>query len=383
MEGAMYKDPNHFTVFARKRADGKKYYYYYCYDSTGKRIKRTTSATSKAKALDIIAKRIADGTLVRTEGQAIAEAKKRRVIADDFFDRFFQDDSCPICSESLLRGKPYPERRAKSNRSSIEKYIKPFFKGKAIVDITVADIKGWQQHIIRDKKMKQATCNNFLILLSQMLQVAVDEEIIETNTAKKVKPLANDSVRFESFTPAEIRMLLDTEWRNPFMLIAVKLASTTGMRIGELRALRFGAIKDGMLQISSSMTPDNIAKSTKSGKTRYCPILPEIEAELMAMKVERGADDNTFVFSNTNDGMPLSATFFSRELTLKLEELGIGHRSMHSFRHFFNSMMAGNVSGDILRSVIGHQSEDMTDRYMHLEIADLSAIRDIQKKIYG
>lgn len=379
----MYKDPNHFTIFARKRSDGKKYYYYYCYDAAGKRIKRTTGATSKAKALDIIAKRIADGTLVRTEGQATAQARNSRISSEAFFDRFFRGDTCPICSESMLRGKPYPERRIKSNRSSIDKYIKPFFAGKAIADITVADIKGWQQYIIRDKKMKHATCNNFLILLSQMLQVAVEEEIIASNTARRVKPLANDSVRFESFTPEEIKQLLDANWRNPLMLTAVKLAATTGMRLGELRALRFGALNDGMIQISNSMTPENIEKSTKSGKTRYCPILPELQAEIVAMRIERGADDSTYIFSYANGGKPLSATFFSRELTIKLEELGIEHRSMHSFRHFFNSMMAGNVSGDILRAVIGHQSEDMTDRYMHLEVADLSAIREIQKKIYG
>ena len=38
----------------------------------------------------------------------------------------------------------------------------------------------------------------------------------------------------------------------------------------------------------------------------------------------------------------------------------------HSWRHFSNSMLRGAIPDSLLRQVIGHNSQEMTDRYSHL-----------------
>ena len=58
--------------------------------------------------------------------------------------------------------------------------------------------------------------------------------------------------------------------------------------------------------------------------------------------------------------------------------------SFHSFRHFFNTqVVASGLSGEIVRNIIGHESEEMTDHYLHLNADDLAAVKDIQLKLTG
>ena len=37
----------------------------------------------------------------------------------------------------------------------------------------------------------------------------------------------------------------------------------------------------------------------------------------------------------------------------------------HSLRHFFNSMLRGEIDDNNLRLIVGHQSERMSDNYTH------------------
>jgi integrase len=57
-----------------------------------------------------------------------------------------------------------------------------------------------------------------------------------------------------------------------------------------------------------------------------------------------------------------------KRLTLLLGEIARRERnvSFHGFRHFFNSIIEGTVSDDILRLQTGHADEKMTDLYDHM-----------------
>ena len=378
----MYKEKNHFSVFARKRSDGKKVYYYYCYDESGRRVKRSTGATSKAKAMDIIAKRIEQDCLLMTEQVSIAVAKAKNIDAAEYFLKFFLED-CPICRQAELRGKPVSKRKKSTTRQVIVQYMVPFFQGKALVRVSANDIRSWQMYL-KDKGLKPTTINAYYIMLNKILNYALDDGIIERSPAENVKPLYAAIEERAVFTPEEIVQIFSIPWRDPLVCLACKLAASTGMRVGEIRALRYNSIKNGIIEISASLTPDRVLKTTKSGKTRYCPIPYVLDREIQSLKALRFADDDDFIFSLDNVS-PVTASHINRQLKKALIECGLStDKSMHSFRHFFNSMLVSeNVNGELLRSVIGHESKEMTDHYMHAEIADMTDIREVQKKILG
>lgn len=374
----MYKDKNHFSLLVRKR-DGKKIYYYYCYDEDGKRVKRSTGATSKARALDVISKRIEAGTLLMTEQVSRADIS-RHVDAGVYFSQFYSD-KCPICDMLELRGKPLGDDKRREYRGTVAKWIEPFFAGKDISKITPNDLRAWQKHAL-DSGLKSTTVNAYYGFLDKMLAYAVDDGILESNPSDKVKSLYGEKTRFDAFTPAEIEALFSREWNNDIAYLGCRIAATSGMRNGELRALRFGAVKNGLICIKANARPDGKIKSTKNGKDRYCPIPPELELEIRNMQAIRCAGDDDFVFS-MNNANPVSVSFFNENLHKQQVLCGLDEsKSMHSFRHFFNSMLvSGGVNGELLRSIIGHQSKAMTDHYLHVEITDMSGISAVQQKI--
>ena len=56
--------------------------------------------------------------------------------------------------------------------------------------------------------------------------------------------------------------------------------------------------------------------------------------------------------------------------------------TFHSFRHFFNSqLVASGVQGELVRAVIGHESEAMTERYLHLQASQMKPIMQVQEAI--
>jgi integrase len=55
--------------------------------------------------------------------------------------------------------------------------------------------------------------------------------------------------------------------------------------------------------------------------------------------------------------------------------------SFHSARRFFNTLLRRSVSGDVLRKMTGHDSDEMTEHYTDYLPEDLSAIADAQAKL--
>lgn len=378
----MYKDRNHFSIFARKRPDGKKVYYYYCYDEFGKRVKRSTGATSKAKAMDIIAKRIEQDCLVMPDAATARVQEAKYIDAGEYFLRFYGED-CPICQDSALRGKPIRESIRKAQRRIIAKYIAPFFRGKNLRTLSANDIKAWQAEQAKGP-LAVSSVNTYYKTLTKLLNYAVDDGLLSASPAKKIKTLHEEKKASPVFSTEDIRALFSHEWDNSLACLACKVAASTGMRQGEIRALTFGCVSDGIIKVALSIASDSFLKSTKSGKTRYCPIYHELEQEILHLKEIRGASDEDYIFTLDNV-KPVSACFVSDHLKKELARCGLdSSRSMHSFRHYFNTMLvANNVSSDLVRNIVGHQSEAMTDRYMHTEIADMADIREVQKKILG
>lgn len=73
-------------------------------------------------------------------------------------------------------------------------------------------------------------------------------------------------------------------------------------------------------------------------------------------------------------------------LYARMESLGIQYKTrrlcFHSWRHFFNTrLIASGVQGEITRAVVGHQSADMTDQYLHLRRSDMEVVARVQDEL--
>ena len=372
----MHKAGRCSAPFARR--SGKKIvYYYYVYDENGKKLKRSTGEHSRAAAMAVIQERIRTGTLITDRFKNPAACSS--MLFSDLAKDVFIPGACPLAADRELRGKPYTSRVMKENRQRLEKYILPFFGKMKIAEIRVRDVKGWQLWM-KEKGISNATANRVRTTAIPVFDYAVESGFIDDNPLKRVRPLyVSPNSSRSAFTEEEIRRVFSVEWASPIARLACLLSAFTGMRIGEVRALMPCDIRDGAITISHAMDGDGKLKCTKSGRVRVCPLPDFLYEELR--KYMRGEDDYIFT---TNGRVPVSGSYINEYLDMAMASAGIRREGLtfHSFRHFFNSqLVASGVQGEVVRAVIGHESEAMTERYLHLQSSQLGAVAAVQEAI--
>lgn len=351
-------------------------WYYWTYDEIGNRKRFSTGRKTKAAAKVVVAERIRTGRLLDPKGR-----KKVSGFAE-FCEDFYIYEKCPYIQGRVRRGYKYSKKQAKTNRYYLEHHILPFFKTRAIETISVGDINRWLIQLPETSKISNKTANNILTILRQIFQVAVEDGLREDNPAEKVRPLAKNanSKRRLAFSRDQISKLFSESWSSNVAEVAARLAAQTGMRAGEIRALSPEQIHPDHIEVDASYNNhDDGRKCTKSGYSRIVPIGSEIYQMLQEI-----ASGGPYVFSF--DGIkPVSNSYFEKKLLSRMKDLGIKAPkgtilSFHSFRHYFNSRLtAAGIQGEKIRAVIGHEEEEMTEHYTHLELEDLKQILQVQR----
>ena len=369
----MYKGKNYYTLNVASNG----VYYYYAYDTDGRRYKRSTGMVSKRLALEEIQRRIELGTLISRDGE---QDPSMYITFSEYAEPFWIWDTCPIIQDKLARGGHYSEDLCASNRKSMEKHILPYFGDMKLGKITRKDIDQWILNLPKEHNISSSTANKMLAILKQMLRMAVYKGDLKESPADGVRPLVEKENRRGAFTADEVEKLFGLKWTTDDAYIASFLAAFTGMRLGEIRALRPSRIHKEYILVDSSWSDASGLKSTKSGKARVVPITLRIYNMLTGLM--EGREDEELIFSKLGR-TPYEDRHFSLPLKDAMTRAGIDfisrNLSFHSFRHFFNTqIIAAGVSGEIARNVVGHESEDMTDHYLHLGSKELDSVRRVQ-----
>jgi len=359
---------NHFVLF--KNSNGIWYYYVYRW---GKRPKRSTGEKRKSAALAVVLDRIAAGDILN-------EKDIRPSLFRDFAQPFWNFDTCPIITDKVIRGGHYSKQFAETNYNNTRKYLIPAFGTKVLPEITPAIINAWLLNMPAKYAITPQTANKQLSILRQMLDVAVAQNLIPTNPCANVKPLVAKNKARGCYTPEQIGILFSEPWNDIYIELACRLASLTGMRIGEVRGLCREQIATDHINLDRSWADKEGLKTPKSGKTRIVPIPPQMRDRLLGVP-----NNGPFIFSYDGD-RPINKSTILDKLKQQMDKVGIDFKEenlgFHSFRHFFNTrLIAAGVEGEKIRAVIGHESEKMTEHYAHLSADDMRQIRMVQALI--
>lgn len=367
-----------FFLYKRTRGT-QKGIYYYCYkDDEGKRNYRSTGEKTRAAAMEVILQRIGDGTLTKK--------KKSDMPFKEFSKPFWIWETCPIVQSKIKRGGKLTQQYCRDNRRIMELHVSPFFDKKIVSKITPKMVEDWLINLPEKHKIGAKTANDAYMVLDQILDVAVLQRIIPQNPCNEVKKLIKKTKPRGCYTVDQVSRLFAKEWEDDkFAYAACLLSATTGMRMGEIKALTPRQINDDYINVNAAWGGNlDKRKSTKSGKDRVVPILPEVRSILLELSNGRGPDD--YLFSLSGD-IPLNDKYINNRMQAKMTELGIDYKkenlSFHSFRHFFNTrLVASGIESEIVRACVGHESIEMTENYLHLKADDMKAIQEVQKRIF-
>jgi len=144
------------------------------------------------------------------------------------------------------------------------------------------------------------------------------------------------------------------------------VAAYTGLRQGELRALRWRHIniEDQRVTVEAAIS-DGQVSTTKSRRIRIVPLT--IAACRHLERVARRShflDREDFVFCG-KDGEILDGSALSKRFRRAQREAGLRIRRFHDLRHTFGSIAVRRLDLVKVQTLLGHASLTTTERYLH------------------
>lgn len=210
---------------------------------------------------------------------------------------------------------------------------------------------------------------NILTPLGSLMRYAVaNDEIDGFNLNLKIK---SEETELEAITNDDFQKLLGT-CEDQRYRVGLMLARNAGLRVGEVRALRWSDIneKKNVLVVRGGYDTKRPLGSPKSGKPRTVPLSADLLTELKKLMPADTVEwsGNGTILRKLKEDKPLSY-WATRDFILKLyERAGVDFPRLpwHCLRHAFCTGLAeAGVPIHTIKDLAGHASIETTLRYVH------------------
>ncbi|MGH9745207.1 MAG: tyrosine-type recombinase/integrase [Candidatus Acidiferrales bacterium] len=195
---------------------------------------------------------------------------------------------------------------------------------------------------------------------NKILDSAVEWGYASTNVARLTKLPRRPPRKPRPFlTRDQINKLL-CELREPVRTIALLLV-VTGVRIGEILALRWGRVdlENGILQVREAVYDGHFGTPKTSSSVADLPLGPEMLAALKRhrQRIESWPHPEELVFSNRSGGSLNPKNLLRRVLYPACEKAGVPRISWHALRHSHATLLAAQgESPKLIQAQLRHSS---------------------------
>jgi integrase len=350
-----------------------------CYDDKdGRRLKRSTKQTKRAKALAIALE------FERVEQQARHGAASTLQIQKVFNDLVERTNGDTILTPSVEKylGDWLTNVKAKNSEATAERYghtVDLFLKylgdkaKRPMTAITSAHIEGFLSSRLQ-AGVAPKTAIVDIKTLSAAFHRAERYAVILKNPVLAVEmPKAVSSER-EIFTHDEVKKLLDTAGYKSEWFTLILTGYYTGARLGDCATMKWDSVnfQDRVLTYVQR----------KTGKSVRVPLVEDLYDHLNTM---REFVDSEYICPDLaarkgSGRRGLSESFNAIVKRAKIDPQNVQGKgkqkfnrlTFHSLRHSFNSVLANaGVSQEIRMRLTGHSSIGMNDRYTHQALKPL------------
>nr|AGS53298.1 hypothetical protein [uncultured bacterium contig00013] len=309
-----------------------------------------------------------------------------------FLKEFWSWDVSPYIKEKQRKSHGIHKAHCIRQEQAVTRYWEPFFKGRFLGEITADDISGFIDYM-GEKDLSASRRNVVIKAGTKALRWAFSKNKIEIDPTRGHMLFSGDEASREILTPVVAAAAFRAVWKDDRAKIANMLASVTGMRSGEIMALRFQDIGPDCLYVRSSYNSNDKLKTTKNNKSRIVEIpFPDLITGLVELAKQNpwGVGPDSFVFWSTGkkDG-PMQGRTFVQDLRLALMQIGITKEDaekydFHGWRHFFTSYMVGKLEKKLLKGETGHLTDIMIDRYSdHETVGDRELIQAKKRETFA
>ena len=252
------------------------------------------------------------------------------------FDMKFEDFWKMYCADMETRLR---EHTMRTKKYIVELKILPYFGNKRVNDITAADIRQWQNELIKMgySPTYLKTINN---QLSAIFNYAVRYYDLKSNPCAKAGSMGKSKAEEMDFwTGEEFRKFIDSVMNKRLSYMAFMTMYWTGMRMGELLALNPKDVDIEKKTISITKSYQRLGKKDvitppKTPKSKRVITIPEFLAadikDYMDSLYDLQEDDRLF---------PITKYYLEHEMQRGIKESGVKRIRVHDLRHSHASML--------------------------------------------
>ena len=281
------------------------------------------------------------------------------------FDMKFEDFWKMYCADMETRLR---EHTMRTKKYIVELKILPYFGNKRVNDITAADIRQWQNELIKMgySPTYLKTINN---QLSAIFNYAVRYYDLKSNPCAKAGSMGKSKAEEMDFwTGEEFRKFIDSVMNKRLSYMAFMTMYWTGMRMGELLALNPKDVDIEKKTISITKSYQRLGKKDvitppKTPKSKRVITIPEFLAayikDYMDSLYDLQEDDRLF---------PITKYYLEHEMQRGIKESGVKRIRVHDLRHSHASMLIElGFSPLEIANRLGHEKVETTlNTYAHL-----------------
>jgi integrase len=288
-----------------------------------------------------------------------------------FLSEFWDWDKSAYIAEK--RRKNHGIHRAHCTRQgqAAALYWEPFFRGRILGDITSADVDGFINHM-GSLPLSAGRKNSVILAGTKPLRWAFSKGKIEADPTRGHIMYSGEEKEKQILSTAAATAAFRVSWKDGRAKLANMLAAVTGMRQGEILALRLQDIGPDCLYVRGAWGRMDGLKPPKNNKPRTVELpFPDLLQGLIQQAQQNpwGVSPDSFVFwTEYKDDVPMQGRQFVDGLRAALVKSGFSETEaskylFHGWRHFYTTYLMGKLEKKLLKSQTGHLTDAMLYHY--------------------
>ena len=276
---------------------------------------------------------------------------------EDFWKMYYAD------METRLR-----EHTMRTKKYIVELKILPYFGNKRVNDITAADIRQWQNELIK-MGYSPTYLKKINNQLSAIFNYAIRYYDLKSNPCAKAGSMGKSKAEEMDFwTGEEFRKFIDIVMNKRLSYMAFMTLYWTGMRMGELLALNPKDVDLEKRTISITKSYQRLGKKDvitppKTPKSKRVITVPEFLAADI-----KDYMDSLYDLQENDRLFPITKYYLEHEMQRGIKESGVKRIRVHDLRHSHASMLIElGFSPLEIANRLGHEKVETTlNTYAHL-----------------
>ncbi len=340
------------------------------------------------------------GSTVRREAETIAQhwlrdgmprtSKESYETFVDFLDHFWDFDNSKHFKEMVTMGKNVTRRHANDMRKVVSRYYKPYWGRKRLKDIDELQLQDFLVWLKTDRGLSASTVNLARNAAFVAIKFAKRHRLIRFFDFDAVLRCSGKPKGRGILEREEVQKVFEAEWRDERSKLINFIASQTGMRMGEIRALQIRDLVLNKIFVRHAWSrADGGLKCPKNGEEREIPLLPIVKEA-----IEDYLDNKPFItnpdallFPSEVSGVPYDEKQVVEDFYRVLSSIGISEKErksrnivFHSWRHYCAKNLAAVTTKSIGMKILGHKTSVMFDHYSdHVDKETFKAMEEAMK----